>query len=309
MHVLATQLATLEEADVAVDLDQSPADVVVLSFSDTDLSALAAAWQREAELLPTLRLASLKQLRHPMSVDLYLERVIARAKAVVVRCLGGLDYWRYGLERIADLARDHGMKFAALPGDDRPDPRLASMSTVGNDTLDLLDRFFREGGPDNLGQALRYIGTLLGSGCSWRPPAAVGAITLLDQPTGKGPIALVLFYRANLVAADIEPITALQAALRLEAMVPLCVAVSSLKDPAIQDELARLIETHSPAVILNTTAFSAMREDDTTVLDLADAPVLQVVLSGSAREAWVDSGRGLSPTPQTGAAAEGQAAR
>ena len=43
MHVLATELATLEEADVAVDLGQSPAEVVVLSFSDTDLSALADA--------------------------------------------------------------------------------------------------------------------------------------------------------------------------------------------------------------------------------------------------------------------------
>ena len=47
MHVLATQLATLDEADAAVDLGQSPADVVVLSFSDSDLSALAAAWQQD----------------------------------------------------------------------------------------------------------------------------------------------------------------------------------------------------------------------------------------------------------------------
>ena len=105
MHVLATQLATLEEADVAVDLGQSPAEIVVLSFSDSDLSALAVAWQRDADSLPTVRLASLKRLRHPMSVDLYVERVVARAKFVIVRCLGGLDYWRYGLEHIADAAR------------------------------------------------------------------------------------------------------------------------------------------------------------------------------------------------------------
>ena len=32
---------------------------------------------------------------------------------MIVRCLGGLDYWRYGLERIADLARDNGFLFAA----------------------------------------------------------------------------------------------------------------------------------------------------------------------------------------------------
>src|SRR5579871_5484665 len=109
MHVLATQLATLEEADVAVDLGQSPADVVVLSFSDSDLSALAAAWQADADRLPTLRLASLKRLRHPMSVDLYVEQVVSRARAVIVRCLGGLDYWRYGLEHIADVARERGL--------------------------------------------------------------------------------------------------------------------------------------------------------------------------------------------------------
>ncbi len=116
MHVLATELATLEEADVAVDLGQSPAEIVVLSFSDSDLSALAAAWQQDADVLPTLRLASLKRLKHPMSVDLYVETVVARAKIVIVRCLGGLDYWRYGFEHIADAARDNGVLFAALPG-------------------------------------------------------------------------------------------------------------------------------------------------------------------------------------------------
>jgi cobaltochelatase CobN len=127
MHVLATQLATLEEADAAVDLGQSPGEVVVLSFSDSDLSALAAAWREEADVLPTLRLASLKKLRHPMSVDLHVESVLAHAKLVIVRGLGGLDYWRYGFEHIGDAARERGILFAALPGDDRPDPRLAAV--------------------------------------------------------------------------------------------------------------------------------------------------------------------------------------
>ena len=96
--------------------------------------------------LPTLRLASLKRLRHPMSVDLYVESVVARARIVIVRCLGGLDYWRYGFEHIADVARDNGVLFAALPGDDRADPRLAAASTLAAEPLARLDRFFREGG-------------------------------------------------------------------------------------------------------------------------------------------------------------------
>src|SRR5260370_19350787 len=140
MHVLATELATLDEADVAIDLGQSPAEIVVLSFSDSDLSALATAWQQEADVLPTLRLASLKRLKHPMSVDLYVESVVAKARLVIVRCLGGLDYWRYGFEHIADIAGDNSVLFAALPGNDPADPRLASASTLPAVPLARLDR-------------------------------------------------------------------------------------------------------------------------------------------------------------------------
>ena len=295
MHVLATELATLEEADVAIDLGQSPAEIVVLSFSDSDLSAMAAAWQQDADVLPTMRLASLKRLKHPMSVDLYVENVVAEARIVIVRCLGGLDYWRYGFEHIADTARDNGVLFAALPGDDRVDPRLAAVSTLAVEPLARLDRFFREGGSENLRQALRYLATLLGRDLSWSPPAPVGALSILGAAPDGRPVALVVFYRANLMAADIAPVTALMAALDRQGLAPLAVAVSSLKDPAIRPQLEGLIAAHKPAIIVNTTAFSAMRGDDTTVLDAADVPVLQAVLSGSGREAWQGSARGLSP--------------
>ncbi len=307
MHVLATQLATLEEADVAVDLGQSPAEIVVLSFSDSDLSALAAAWRQDADRLPTLRLASLKKLRHPMSVDLYVERVVAHARAVIVRGLGGLDYWRYGFERIGDIARENGILFAALPGDDRADPRLVSVSTLAAGPLALLDRFFREGGSENLRQALHHVGALLGRDNVWTEPEAVGPIAgfMRDRRTvpvaelcearDPRPAALVVFYRSNLMAADLEPVAALLEALDREGMAPLAIAVNSLKDPAIEPDLARLIRARRPAVILNTTAFSARRDDDSTVLDAADVPVLQVVLSGSTYDGWAGSPRGLSP--------------
>ena len=295
MHVLATELATLEEADRAVDLGQSPAEIVVLSFSDSDLSALAEAWRQDADLLPSLRLASLKRLGHPMSVDLYVEKVVARARLVIVRCLGGLDYWRYGLEHIADVARDRSVLFAALPGDDRPDARLASLSTLAAEPRALLDRFFREGGADNLRQALRYAASLIGRDLSWTPPVTLGALSVLGQVVNDRPVALIVLYRANLLAADMAPIAALGQALERRGLAPLAVAMSSLKDPAIRPELEALLATRRPAIVLNTTAFSALRDDDTTVLDLADVPVLQLVLSGSPRQAWQASPRGLAP--------------
>jgi len=296
MHVLATELATLEEAEVAVDLGQSPADMVVLSFSDSDLSALAAGWEQDADRLPTLRLASLKRLRHPMSVDLYIDSVVSHARIVIVRCLGGLDYWRYGLERLADTAREKGLLFAALPGDDRDDPRLGGVSTLAGQHLSRLDGFFREGGVENLRQALRYAAGLIGCDLPWVPPDPVGPVSVIGEPRTDRPMALVVLYRANLVAADIAPITSLMAALERHGLAPLGVAVSSLKDPLAAPALGALIARHRPAIVLNTTAFSALRDDDTTVLDAADVPVLQVVLSGSARDAWQASPRGLSPS-------------
>ncbi len=308
MHLLATSVAKLDEADAAVDLEQSPADVVVLSFADSDLSALAAAWQSDAEMLPALRLASLKKLKHPMSVDLYVERVIAHARMVIVRCLGGFEYWRYGLEIIASIARSKGILFAALPGDDRPDPRLVEISTVTTQTLSRLDRFFRQGGPENLRHALGYVGSLLGRDISWTEAMPIGpavgfsadghTVPLPDllSAVDKRPVALVLFYKASLLAADTAPIRALMAALEAENLAPVAVAVSSLKDPAAAEVLEPLIAARRPAIILNATAFSALREDGTTILDAADVPVLQVVLASNSQEAWASSSRGLSPS-------------
>jgi cobaltochelatase CobN len=307
MHLLTTHSAKLDETDAAIDLEQSPAEVVVLSFADSDLSALAAAWQADAEILPSLRLASLKKLKHPMSVDLYVERVVAQAQAVIVRCLGGFDYWRYGLESIAAIARQRGIMFAALPGDDRPDFRLAEISTAPPETLSRLDRFFREGGVENVGQALRYVGSCLGREIAWREATPIGPavgfaadgrtmpLEELCQVTDVRPVALVLFYRSSLLAADTEAISALMAALETHGLAPVTVAVSSLKDRSAGEFLERLIAARRPAIILNATAFSARRDDGSTILDAADVPVLQVVLASNAHEAWASSPRGLSP--------------
>src|SRR5438128_6313877 len=130
MHLLATTSTSLDEIVEPVDLRQPPGDVVVLSFADSDLSALAAAWATERDVLPSVRLAHLRDLRHPMSVDLWIDRVGAHAKVILVRLLGGLDWWRYGGERLSALARKRGIALAVLPGEDRDDARLAAASAL-----------------------------------------------------------------------------------------------------------------------------------------------------------------------------------
>src|SRR6202167_1766536 len=157
MHLLATTATNLDDIVEAVDLGQPPGDIAILSFADSDLTGLAAAWEAERASLPSIRLAHLRDLRHPMSVDLWIDRVGAHAKVIVVRLLGGLDWWRYGVERLSALARERDIALALLPGEDRDDPRLADASTLPPDELATLPRFFREGGRENLGALLRRL--------------------------------------------------------------------------------------------------------------------------------------------------------
>ena len=53
-------------------------------------------------------------------------------------------------------AATHGIPLALLPGDDKPDPELAELSTVPADACRRLWRYLAEGGPANAENFLRY---------------------------------------------------------------------------------------------------------------------------------------------------------
>ena len=173
MHLLTTSSAGLDEIVEAIDLGQLPGDIAILSFADTDLAGLAAAWEAERAALPSVRLAHLRDLRHPMSVDLWIDRVGMHAKVIVVRLLGGLDWWKYGIERLSALARERGIALAVLPGEDRDDARLEAASTLSADELHALLGFFREGGGENLRALLRRLARHAGCELELREPRPV----------------------------------------------------------------------------------------------------------------------------------------
>ena len=157
MHILTTTATSLDEIVEPVDLRQTPGDIVVASFAESDLTALAAAFAAEREELPSLRLTPLRDLRHPLSVDLWIDKVACHAKVIVLRLLGGVDWWRYGVEQLQALACARGIVLALLPGEDRDDPRLAEASTLPAAEIATLLAYFREGGEANLRALLRKL--------------------------------------------------------------------------------------------------------------------------------------------------------
>ncbi len=295
MHLVARDAATIDEQDAAVDLAQSPGEMVYLSFSDSDLGAAASVHAASGDNWPSLRLASLARLKHPYSVDLYLEKTAAHAKFVLIRCLGGADYWRYGIDEVAALCRARNSALAIVPGDHREDARLDRASTLPIEDLRRIHAFVQEGGPDNLSSLFGFMSTRMGRPRPWREPSrtpAAGLVASLRRAAGAGAArALIIFYRSHWLAGDIAPLAALADALAARGLAVDAVFVSSLKDPDAMRIVAEAIDRGKPDVILNATAFSA-RDQGVSVLDCADAPVVQASFALSSHEAWLASPRG-----------------
>ena len=306
MHILTTTSASLDDLIEPVDLGQTPADVVALSFTDSDLAGIAAAWRADPGL-PPLRLAALRDLRHPMSVDLWVDSVARHARVILVRILGGYDWWRYGCDRLAATARAHGVKLALLPGECREeDPRLVEASTLPRTDLDALLGFFREGGPDNMCALARRLAGLardvdepveaiaVPKAGFYRPAGDIAPAGDVDGT--EAPAVPILFYRSMLLANDAAPIEALAEVLKAKGLHPVPIFVSSLKDPAslafVESALAEL----KPAAIVTATAFAMGAEPGAqTLFDRAGVPVFQVVTATTRRDAWEKNQRGLAP--------------
>ncbi|WAJ26331.1 cobaltochelatase subunit CobN [Antarcticirhabdus aurantiaca] len=310
MHILATTSASLDDGPQPVDLGQAPADMVALSFSPSDLAGLSAAWRTEGHDLPSLRLASLAALRHPMSVDLWMDAVAAHARVILVRILGGYDWWRYGCDRLGAIAREKGIALALLPGECRDeDASLDRLSTLPKAELTALLACFREGGPANMAALLRRLAHHAGApagaltdaeplprfGCL-DPQGGVAALETIAPD--ERPLVPILFYRSVLLANDHAPVTALAEALERRGLRALPVFVPSLKDAAARAFLADLSARLSPALIVSTTAFASGGEAEAgaNLFDALGVPVLQAVVASTSREAWSANARGLGPS-------------
>lgn len=307
MHVVFRETHGLDQTEAPYDPAQDPADLVVMSYSDSDLGAFAAGWQRAAGKLPSTRLQNIVALKHPVSVDTYIERTLSGAKAILIRLIGGVAYWPYGIASVQDMARRRGIALAILPGDGRADPALDAASTLPVSTLRRLQELCDAGGAVAAQAALAqlslaaglYAGPVTGekrvAQFGFYDPALGVTAQMPASPTGNVPLVLISFYRSYLTAADTAPIDALIAAFRARGFAACGVFAPSLKVPGFADWLRLNLLATPPVAIVNATAFSARGDDGSTPFDAVDCPVFQVALSTARKRDWTASDRGLSP--------------
>ncbi|MGR9317140.1 cobaltochelatase subunit CobN [Rhizobium leguminosarum] len=322
MHLLLAQQGTISDGEEAIDLGQTPGDILFLSAADSELAAIAAAHRDRLTAL-SLRLASLMSLKHPMSVDTYVERTARHAKLIIVRALGGASYFHYALEALHAAAARAGALIAVLPGDARPDAGLVPFSNVDLDDLNALWAYLIEGGDANARAFLDYAGAMLSgtekpapavplmkAGIWWPGRGLIGVEewrrVVLDMSSGAGmvaeegfepPTVAISFYRALVQSGETGPIEALVEALAALGLRPLPVFAYSLKDPISTGILESVFSALKPDVVINTTGFAVSApgaDRQPTVLEANEAIVLQAILSAWSKEAWAASPQGLS---------------
>ncbi|XFA73064.1 cobaltochelatase subunit CobN [Thermosynechococcaceae cyanobacterium Okahandja] len=304
MHRILTlgDISLESEPGAVAFLQQTAAPIVILTAADSDIALLAQAYGQMAAGFPALRLAHLLQLQAAAAIDDYGDRVLAHAEVVVIRLLGGRGYWSYGLEVTQQWVADRGGQLIILPGDDRPDLELMSLSSWPLARVNRLWQYFREGGLANIRLALEFIG-YHGFGIGSEPaPAQViprwGVYPQTAEVPATGPRVGLLFYRAHYLAGNTAVIDALCQALQERQITPLPVFVSSLQDPEIQAELLAAWEGNVE-LVLNTTGFAiaslSQGSPQPHFWQQLDVPVLQVVLSSSTKDTWEEHSQGLVP--------------
>lgn len=316
MHLLSTRPGGHVEdgGQGVVRVAQTPGDIVVLSAADSRLSLLADVVAQLGAGYPSVRLANLMWLRQPASVDLYVDDVLCHARVVVIDHLGSPSDWAYVVERAMALARERGQWLAMFSGDAFEDPQLLLRSTAAPDDCRHLWRCLREGGRSNAQAFFSLIGHAA-FGLGARPPLPVPLPPAVryepQQAAGRAawsdgaPVALLLFYRAQLQAGNTAVFDAMLGALAAAGLNALALAVDSLKNPASHVAVQALVAEHRVSIVLNATNFAVTSMDGSADADTSaaipsatlagDAPVLQLITAGCSHEQWRADPHGLAP--------------
>ena len=307
MHLINNKSFITNNGSDSLENIQSPADIIFLTSADTEITLLSKSL-RKIKDRPSVRIQNILNLSDDNTVDTYIKKTLSKAKIVIVRILGGRNYWSYGVDQILADQMKKKYKIIFLPGDDKFDEQLFAMSSIkGNDYRNIWS-YFIEGGPENGLNLLKY--TLYLNNSVKKPPAAkkissvgiywpdfneINAETLETKwRFKKRPVIAITFYSALLQSGQTEVIDALISALgKYYNCIP--IYSKSFKDKKNCDVTRYLLKEYNPISVINLTGFSLSgMSSSKTIFDDARRPVFQVILSSMSQHQWQHSSKGLN---------------
>jgi len=281
------------------DVQQTPAPMVFLTAADTDIQTLAQAVTQLPPDFPALRVCNWLKLSTPYSIDTYIDQTLSQAKVIILRLLGGIDYWAYGVERLREL----DAQVWVVPGDDQTDLSIFEQSNVPLHAVQRLHQYLRSGGVMNYRHALEFVANYsLNWPGSPPPPQPVPEWGVYDwggEVVATAPGVGILFYRAHVLAGNTAPIDALCRALQARNLQPFPYYIHTLTHPETRLAVEQYYQEHPIELLCVTTGFSvAQWRSEIPELELwerLDVPVLQIILSTDEQATWDEGMRGLSP--------------
>ena len=289
-----------------------------VTTADTEILAAAAAVRRLPEGFPEVRCAN------PNS-GVEVEEVVAGARVIVCRILGGRRGWPEGFDRLRGRCREEGIALIALGGEAQPDAEMTELSLAPAGAVAQVGEYLRHGDVDNVEHMLRFLAdTFLLEGHGFEPPHDVADLGVyvpgvgdvpLERALGSGerPTVGLCFYRSHRLTGNTAFVDAMCAAIADAGANPLAVWSYTLRrDADGRVPALALLDGHIDALIVTMLATGGSgaadthaapgdgvgeqwQEWDAAALAELDVPVIQAVCSTGTRAAWEESSNGLAP--------------
>ncbi|HFC93069.1 MAG TPA: cobaltochelatase subunit CobN, partial [Leucothrix mucor] len=311
MHLLAAKPGGFTDEEGIIDLQQSPADIIILSAQDSSLALLSQVINKLPKNYPSIRLANLIHLNKPAAFDLYADSVLESAKLIIVSLLGGKSYWRYGVEQLQQLSQQRNIPLIIIPGDDQMDASLVESSTVNKADCLQCWHYLRQAGRRNTENLLAWLANhFFDLAVRWEQPRPlpkewiyhpqIEPASLRDwqaQWQSDQAVAVLLMYRSHIQSGNTQAFDALIKILQQQHLNPLPIVISSLKQASSMALVDLLCKQSHANIILNTTSFAVNNsndnQDENSALFAADIPVIQLIFAANSQQDWQDHPLGL----------------
>ncbi len=143
----------------------------IVTTADTEIMATAAAVERLPAGFPEVR------CRNPGGVEDHaavVEEILAGARAVLCRILGGRRGWQHGFDLLRARCQERGVALIALGGEAEPDAEMMALSLAPAGAVAQAGEYLRHGDVENVEQLLRFLAdTFLLEGWGFEPPREV----------------------------------------------------------------------------------------------------------------------------------------
>jgi cobaltochelatase CobN len=314
-----------------------------VTTADTEILAAATAVERLPGDFPEVRCAN-PAGAHPGGhtltgtggqAEALIDDVLAGARVVLCRILGGRRGWPDGFDLLRERCREQGIALLALGGEAEPDAEMTGLSLAPAGAVAQAGEYLRHGDVENVEQLLRFLAdTFLLEGHGFESPHEVADLGVYvpgvgDVPflrAGTGELALeshisdpalptvgLCFYRSHRLTGNTAFVDALCAAIEEAGANALAVWSYTLRrDSKGNVPALALLDGHVDALIVTMLATGGSgaadaaagagegvgeqwQEWDATALAALDVPVIQAVCATASRAAWLESDSGLAP--------------